>query len=407
MSGSLWRDRNFLTLWIGQTISEIGSRITREGLPLTAVLVLNAAPDQMGILAGLGGLAALVAGPMAGSTADRRRRKPILIATDLGRALLLGLVPLLAAYGVLTIWHLYTVVFFTGIFTIYFDVAYQAYLPALVREDQLLEGNRKLAISTASAEIAGPAITGMLVQWLTAPRAIAVDALSFLASALSIGLITRHEDKPVRHESDDTDFRAGLRAVWRDRILRALWLRATTFSLFGGFFFTLYVLYAVQILKLSTVMLGLVVALGGVGNLFGALVSERLARVWPLGRILITSAFLSSSLLMLIPLASGEPLIAAAYLGVAQLLGDMWFPVYGIHEITLRQRIAPEGMLGRVNAAMQMAMRGMFPIGAVIGGFFAAQTSVRLALWVSSVGCLLSGFWLVFSPVRKLGAVRR
>jgi predicted MFS family arabinose efflux permease len=405
MPESLWRSRDFLTLWSAQTLSEIGSRITREGVPLTAVLVLKAGPREMGILAALTGVAALVAGPVAGRLVDRVRRRPVLISADLGRALVLGLIPLLAIYGHLEIWHLYGIIFAAGVLTLAFDVAYQAYLPSLVSGDQLLEGNRKLAISTATAEIIGPALTGVLIQWLTAPRAILLDAISFVVSALLIGAMVHREAGPrisaVSSEAAES-FLEGWRFVRTNGVLLALWLRAATFSFFAGFFFTLYVLFAVQYLKLNTVQLGIVVALGGIGNLCGALVSERLSKTWPLGRILIVSSVAPATLFFLVPLAHGTPTMGAIYLGVSQLFGDIWWPVYGIHELTLRQKITPDAMLGRVNAAMQMAMRGVYPAGALVGGFVAGATSVRMALYIAATGCLLSSLWLVFSPVARL-----
>ena len=163
-AGALWRDREFLKLWSGQTISQVGSRITRDGLPYTAVLILHAGPMQMGLLAALGGIAALVSGPLAGVLADRYRRRPILIWADLGRAAVLSIIPLAAAMHQLQFWHLYLATALAGALTILFDSAYQSYLPTLVRPDQLLEGNRKLALSNSTAEVLGPGMTGFLVK---------------------------------------------------------------------------------------------------------------------------------------------------------------------------------------------------------------------------------------------------
>jgi MFS family permease len=168
--GSLWRDPEFMKLWTGQTISEIGSRITREGIPLTAVLLLHATPAQMGFLASLNGFAALLFGPVAGVTADRYRLRPILIGADLGRAAVLITVPILHYLGKLDMLALCVVMSLTALFTTFFDVAYQSLLPSLVRRDQLLEGNAKLTMSLTTAEMIGPAATGVLVQWLSARR---------------------------------------------------------------------------------------------------------------------------------------------------------------------------------------------------------------------------------------------
>lgn len=404
MLPSLWRHRDFQRLWLGQTISEIGSRITREGIPLTAVLTLDASPMQMGALASLHGISALLAGATAGSAADRWRRRPILIAADLGRALVLISVPLAAAFGFLSMWQLYAVVFVTGVLTIFFDVAYQSYLPSLVPRGQLLEGNSKLAISAGAAEVLGPGLTGALVQTLTAPRAILLDSLSFLVSAVSILLIRTPEPRPVSrpHGSPLAELSAGRRYVAANPVLRALFFRAVTFALFIGFYSTLYVLYAISELGLSPVMLGIVVALGGVGNLVGAAISERLSRRIPLGFILIGCSVLTAVTTVLIPLAHGPAVVAALYLGAAQLLGDIAYPIYHVHELTLRQRMAPPEILGRVNACMHLAFKGVWPIGALLGGVLGTTIGTRPTMVVCSLGVLLSTLFLVASPVGRL-----
>jgi MFS family permease len=217
-----------LKLWIGETISGIGSRITREGLPLTAVIVLGATPTQMGILSATGGASVLLFSLWAGLIVDRVRRRPVMIAADLGRALLLSSVPVLAVMHVLSIAHLITVAALTGVLTVLFEVAYQSYLPSLVGQDDLFEGNRLLSISSSTAEILGPSITGVLVQLITAPIAILLDALSFLVSAISVWLI-RVPEPPAHttpHESLREEILGGMKVILAHPLLRALFLRA-------------------------------------------------------------------------------------------------------------------------------------------------------------------------------------
>ncbi len=194
----LIRDPDFLKLWVGQAISQIGSNITGVGLPFTAVLVLGASPLQMGFLAGAGAVAVLVFGLFAGAWADRLRRRPILIAADMGRAVVLGMIPLLAALHRLTIEHLYVVATASGILTVLFDASYQAYLPSLITRENILEGNSKLALTESAAEIAGPGLTGILVQLITAPMAMLFDAASFVCSAISVWLVRKPEPQPRR-----------------------------------------------------------------------------------------------------------------------------------------------------------------------------------------------------------------
>lgn len=402
-SRSLWRNPDFLKLWTGQTISEIGSRITRDGLPFAAVTLLGATPTQMGVLIALGGIASLIAGPLAGMLADRYRRLPLLIWSDVGRAVILAIVPLAALQGWLSLHVLYIVVAAAGLLTIVFDVAYQSLLPSLVPKDQLLEGNAKLALTASTAEMIGPALAGMLIQLLTAPVAILADSLSFLASAASIIAIrTREAVRPAPHpDSGWRDSFAGMPYVFRHEILRPLALRATTAPFFFGFFSALYTLFAVRELGISAAALGIVIALGGCSYFLGAMLAERVLRWLPLGTTLILAVCMQGLCMMVIPFARG-PFWGVIVLGLSQLLGDIAYPIYNIHELTLRQKIAPPELLGRVNACMQMLFKGMWPAGALVGGLLATDTGPRLTLLFAGLGVLASALWLVFSRVRSL-----
>lgn len=404
-SESLWRDPEFMKLWVGQTISEIGSRITREGIPLTAVLLLHATPAQMGFLASLNGFAALLFGPVAGVTADRFRLRPVLIGTDLGRAAVLVSVPVLHYFGKLDMFALCVVMSLTAMLTTFFDVAYQSLLPSLVRRDQLLEGNAKLTMSLTTAEMIGPAATGVLVQSLSAPRAIALDAVSFVVSAISVALIRKPEVVKDHAHVDAVDWHeisAGFRATWHNPLLRAMAFRSATASFFFGFFATLYVLYAVQELKFTPVVLGVVVTLGGAGAFLGATFAHRIANRFSVGWTMIGATIVSGVLLLLVPLAPGPGWIAVACLGAGQLFGDVAYPVYGIHEATLRQSVTPANLLGRVTAFAQLLFKGLWPIGALVGGMLATLIGIRMTFVLCSIGVIGSSLWLVFSPVRRL-----
>ncbi|MBS1827337.1 MAG: MFS transporter [Acidobacteria bacterium] len=397
----MFRDPNFRRLWIAQTISEIGSRITREGLPLTAVFVLGGTSADMGILQAIGGFAALLAAPIAGWMADRLHRKPVMITADLGRAVLLALIPLAATQGWLSLPLLYTIVAATSILTVAFDVAYQTIVPALVRRHQLLEANSKLALTASTAEMVGPAITGFLVQALTAPRAILLDAISFLASAAFLSRLRAREE--IAEKPDTNPFHDainGIRYVLHHSLLRPLLLRDSTASFFFGFFSALYVLFAVRELGLKPAALGLIIAIGGASNFLGALLAERIGRRFQTGHILIAATAASGCIMLLIPLARG-PIWGAFILAITQLLGDISYPIYSIHEITFRQKTADPALLGRVNAAMQMAFKGMWPIGALVGGFLALHIGIRGTLTLAGIGVLASALVLYFSPLRR------
>ena len=400
---SLWRDLDFVKLWIGQTISEIGSRITIVALPLIAVLILNARPFQMGMLAGIGGFASLIFGLAAGLCVDRLRRRPILIVTDLGRAAVLGSIPLAAVFGILRMQQIYAVVAVAGILTVLFDVAYQSYLPSLVERDQILEGNSKLAFSSSIAEIAGPGLTGILVQLLTAPIAILLDALSFLVSALTVWLVRKPEPQvvPTLRLHVWEELTAGMRAIAQSPILRAIAGHSGTAGFFGGFFASLYVLYVISDLHLSPSLLGAVIALGGVGNVIGAAIAPRLMRRAGIGAALIGSLLIMGAASLMIPLAHGSVVTATAFLMLAQV-GDACWPVFNVCELSLRQAITPGDVLGRVNAAMQMLNRGLLPIGSLGAGILAEMIGLRPTLAVGAAGLLLSSLWLVLSPIRTM-----
>ena len=400
---SLWRDLDFVKLWIGQTISEIGSRITIVALPLIAVLILNARPFQMGMLAGIGGFASLIFGLAAGLCVDRLRRRSILIVTDLGRAAVLGSIPLAAVFGILRMQQIYAVVAVAGILTVIFDVAYQSYLPSLVERDQILEGNSKLAFSSSIAEIAGPGLTGILVQLLTAPIAILLDAISFLVSAFTVWLVRKPEPQvvPTPRLHVWEELTAGMRAIAQSPIRRAFAGHSGTAGFFGGFFASLYVLYAISDLHLSPALLGAVIALGGIGNVIGAAIAPKLMRSAGIGTTLIGSLLIMGVASLMIPLAHGSVVTATAFLMLAQV-GDVCWPVFNVCELSLRQAITPSEVLGRVNAAMQMLNRGLLPIGSLAAGILGEMIGLRPTLAVGAAGLLLSSLWLVLSPIRTM-----
>ena len=417
----LWRNADFIKLWAGQTISQLGSRITRDGLPLAAVLVLEATPSQMGLLAALGSAPVLVLGLVAGVWVDRLRRRPILIMADLGRAVLLATIPLAAVMGVLSIGQLYVVAALAGVLTLFFDVAYQSYLPSLVERENILEGNTKLALSDSVAEFAGPTLAGLLVQVLTAPIAILFDALSFLVSAASVALIRKAEgpaqqDKGTNVQTDpeaessfdprppsfQREALEGLRVVLRQPVLRALAGNSGTRSFFGSFLAGLYGLYAIRVLGLGPAALGAIIAVGGVGNLLGVLLAARLVRRAGLGATLIGASVANGLIGFLLPLAGGPPVAAAAFLVAGQLFGDMAQTIFDIHAVSLRQAMTPDRLLGRTNASMQLLEAGLGPIGALVGGVLGQIAGVREAIFISALGRFLAFLWLVSLPVRRL-----
>jgi MFS family permease len=406
--GGLWRHPDFMKLWLGQTVSQFGSHITGAALPFVAFLTLGATPVQLGILGAMGSLPILLFGLVAGVWVDRLRRRPILIGADLGRALILGTIPLAAVLGALRIELLYVVAALVGILTVFFDVAYATILPSLVPRRQLVEANSKLGSSSALAEIGGPSLAGFLVQLISAPFAILIDAVSFLVSAAGIGLIrTAEPPPPPRGERQHLgrDIAEGLRLVAGQPILRALAGSAATSTFFGNFIGVLYSIYCVQELGIPPALVGIMIGLGGVGAFFGTLVTGSVTRRLGVGRSIIGAILFATVINAAIPLAWGPPLLVAGILMATQVIGDIAWPVHSINEQSLRQALVPDRLLGRANASMQFLIGGVAPLGALLGGWLGETIGMRPTLGIAIGGLLLSTLWLIFSPVRTLRAM--
>lgn len=394
-----------MKLWVGHTVSKFGSRITDDALPATAVLVLAATPAQLGWLVALESAPMLLVGLFAGVWIDRLHRRPIMITTDLGRALLLGSIPAAAVLHLLHVEQLYVVAALAGALTVFFDVADQSLLPSLVQRENIVEGNSKLGVSGSLAEVGGPALGGTMIQLLTAPFTILVDAVSFLISALSIGLIRTQEPPPRPHgerQSAWHDAMEGVHLVFGTPILRAIAGHASMSSFFGSFFAALYWPYTVRELGLGPALVGILISVGGVGALVGALITGPITRRFGLGTAMVWSAVLGGISTLFVPLAGGAIIVAAAFLFAQQSLGDIFWEVYDINEISLRQGVVPDRLLGRANATMQFIAGGLLPVGALTAGVLADHIGMRSTLFVAAFGLLFASLWLIFSPVSRL-----
>jgi predicted MFS family arabinose efflux permease len=393
-----------MKLWSGQTISELGSRISREGLPYLAATLLGATPAQMGWMAAIASLPALVFSLPAGAWVDRLRRRPLLIVSDIARALVLCAVPLAAATGSLRFELLLVVLAVSGTLTVLFTVAYQSYIPSLVEHDQIVEGNSKLALSSATAEVLGPGLAGLLVQTLTAPIAVLFDALSFLVSAVTVGWITKPEPPPApAHERQSLthEIAEGLRTLVHHPILRVTAIAAALLAFFGNFFGALYTLFAVQYLGMNALLLGLTVAVGGVASLVGSLITQPLVRRFGIGPTMIMMLIPLGVTMMAIPFAPQPLAMATLFLSIAQF-GDMFRTVYFINDISLRQAVTPKRLLGRVNAGTQVLIAAAAPLGALVGGLLGEHLGVRETFYLSALGPALACVLLVTSPLRTL-----
>jgi MFS family permease len=403
----LWGDREFLKFWAASAISDVGSQVSTLALPLIAALTLGATPWQMGLLSAAGAAPVLVVSLVAGVWVDRLRRRPVMIAADVARAVLLLAIPLATALGALTIEILYAIALLAGGLTVLFDVAFLSFIPSLVRAEQLIDANSKLEMTSSAAQVAGPGIGGTLISALGAPFAVLLDALSFLGSALFLLRTRVSEALPGRAEGRGVmvEVREGLSVVVRHPILGALARCSATTGLFSGMFLSVYVLYMTRDLDLGPVAVGLVFATGGVGSLAGALVAGWAARRYGPGPAMLHAILVFGLSGMAIPLAVLVPRVALPMVVASEFAQWMMIVIYYVNAVSVRQAIAPDRLLGRINATTRFLARGAFPIGSLMGGGLGAIIGVPLTLVVATCGLLLAVVWLVLSPVRNLRAM--
>lgn len=398
-AGGPWRNTDFLALWAGQTVSLFGSQITLLALPLLAALTLGATPTQMSLLVAAGATPDLLVSLVAGVWVDRLRRRPLLIAADLGRAALLLLIPLATLTGRLHLWLLVAVAFCLGLLTTIFGVAYQAYLPALVPSEHLVAANGRLEASSAVAGVAGPGLAGGLVQAVTAPVALLADATSFLVSALLLGRIRAAEPPPsVARQGLWREVGVGLRAVADAPLLRALAGSTATFNFFDSFLMAVYVLYLTRELHFGPTAVGAVFAIGGAGGLLGAVLANWITRRTGVGRALAGAVLAAGVGELGIALAGGPPLVALAIVATAEATVQAGAAIFGINGMSLRQAATPERLLGRVNATMRLLRGGLIPAGALLGGAVAESAGLRPTVLVAGLGTLLAVAWVRRAP---------
>jgi MFS family permease len=401
---SLWRHGEFMKLWTGQTVSLIGSQVTLLALPLAAILLFKASAFQVGLLSTVEFLPFLLFGLPVGVWVDRLLRRPILVLADLGRFVAIGSVPLAYWLGVLHLWQLYAVGFVSGVFTVFFDVAYGSYLPSLVERARLMESNAKLEVSRSGAQLAGPGFAGLLVQAFKAPAALLADALSYLVSVVSLLWIRVQEAPPAPHALEAGGMRRqigeGLRYVLGNRYLRPLAACTATLNLFSMMAQAVLILFAVRQLDLSPGAIGAILTAGNIGFLVGAFIAERVARRIGVGRALIGGAVLVAFGVLFVPWA--HPSTAAPLLisyGVVSSFGGV---IYNVNARSLAQSITPHRMLGRMIATMRFVVWGTIPLGSFVGGVLGSKLGLRPTLWIAAMGGLLAFVPPLLSPLRRL-----
>jgi MFS family permease len=380
--------------------------VTLLAVPTVAILLLHAGPFQVGILSALEFLAFPTLGLVAGVYADRLRRRPIMIVCDLGRFLALGSIPVAFVLNLLTLEQLYAVALLTGIFTVFFDVSYQSYLPVLVDRTNLLEGNTKLEISRSVAQVSGPAIAGLLIQWIGGAKAVAVDALSFLVSAVALSTIKKPEPQPRPSTASGAtgflpEIKEGLEVVFKNPILWRIAGCTATFNLGSNIVFgAVFLVFAYRQLRLSVATVGIVFAIGSIGGLAGAMMAAWVARQFGVGRTLAISSTVGGLAILALPatqIIAAVPLLAG--LGFVQGVEG---PIYNIAQVSLRQAITPDRVQGRMNATMRTIVWGTMPLGAFVGGILGTSIGLVPTIVLGGIVATLSALWIFLGPVIRL-----
>ena len=404
-TSGLWNHADFLRLWTGQSISEVGSQVSGLAIPWLAAVGLHATPLEFSILGFLNFLPFILFALPAGVWVDRLRRRPILIIGDAARAVLLAYIPIAWAGGWLDIYQLMVLQFVIGIFTVFFDVAYQSYLPALVEREDLVEGNSKLQTTVSAAQIGGPGLAGALIGAMTAPYAIALDAGSFVLSTLFMVRIRKPETMPEHTEGQPRpkmlpELKEGLAYVVRNTYLRWIAVCTGSSNFFSQVAFSIVLLYMVRVLHMSSFATGVVFAGFGIGAIAGALTTTRFYKKVGVGRAIWMPAIVFSAAGFAFPLAR------AGWGPYVIFAGSLAFGIstttYNITQVSFRQAICPERLQGRMNATMRWIVWGTIPLGAIVGGALATAYGLRTALWVGAIGGAFTFLPVLLSPVRTI-----
>ncbi|KRA25380.1 MFS transporter [Microbacterium sp. Root61] len=402
--GSLWRDRNFLTLWSGQALSQFGAQFTELAIPVLAVLVLNATEFEVGVLTAAGVAAFLVVGLPAGAWIDRMRKRHVMIWADAVRALALATLPVLWMFGMLQMWHLYVVALVVGIATVFFDVSYQSIIPSLVRPGQIGEANGKLESTQQLAGLTGPAVGGWVISAFAAPLAIIATVFTYIASFIALLLTRDHEPphdradrRPIMHEIGE-----GLRWVFGNPLLRRIVGTTGVSNFFNTISFTLLPIFLLRELGLSPASMGVIFSLGAVGGLVGAAATPRIVARIGEARAIPVAAIGFSITPIFLPVAAMMPAFAFPLLVVQGFLASFTVLLYNITQVTFRQRITPPRLLGRMNASIRFCVWGVMPIGALLAGVLGTWYGVLATMWIAAIGQLLSGLFVVTGPFWKM-----
>jgi predicted MFS family arabinose efflux permease len=400
----LLRQPEFLKLWSAQAISQLGDQVTLLALPLVAVLTLDASAAQMGLLTAAELMPHLLFSLFAGVWIERRsRRRRLMIAADIARAGLLASVPLAAAFDVLTFPQLYAVAFAAGSFAVLFDISWATLFPAVVPRRDLVDASSKLSLSRSLSFVVGPSLAGFLVQAVTAPVTLLLDAFSFVGSALFLGRIRTREPSPDRDGNGVLrSLRDGMRFVLGDDLIRADLGCAATVNLFNFVFHAIFILYATRELGVAPGTLGIALGVGAIGGILGALVAPPLERAIGIGPSVVLGSLLFPAPLILVPIASGSELRLGVMLGIAEFFSAVGVMIFDVSAASMLFLRTPDRIRARTAGTFRFVNYGIRPIGALLGGALGTAIGLQTTLWIGVLGALLGVVWLVFSPIPRL-----
>lgn len=403
---SLLQNKDFMKLWMGQSISNFGSQFTFIALPLLATIILEASPFQMGLITSLGFLPNLLFGLFAGAWVDRLKRKPILITANLVSAGLLLAIPILYFGELLNINILYVIQFMLGIGSLFSSISSSTYMPTLIKKEELLEGNSKFQFSNSVARITGSGLGGGLVQLLSAPIVILIDAITFIVSALFLSRIKSEEivkESKKEERNMVREIREGIQIVFSSKIIRSILYSSTCYNFFYSMFLPLFILFVSKDLELNSTIIGLIFSVGGLGALIGSTVAKKAGTKLGIGRLLSLVNILTGISIIVMAISTiFTPMMTVSLLLVAQVILSACATIYSINAVSLRTAITPNHLLGRTNASMHTIGFGVLAIGPLLGGAIAELLGNGVMIFICGVGIALSTLFIQLSPIRSI-----
>ncbi|MGH3438996.1 MAG: MFS transporter [Pseudonocardiaceae bacterium] len=403
--GALWHNRSFMLLWSGQSASQFGSAITTIVLPLFAVLALGASTFEIGLLTSASTIGFLLFGLPAGAIVERLTKRRTMLWCDVLRSVALSSIPLAVLLGGLTLAHLFVVALVMGFLTVFFEVAYQSYLPSLVSRDQLIDGNGKLGTTESLATTVGPGIAGVLISIVGGAWSIVLDGVTYMLSSISLMLIRTPEYRAdtgsaFRIRGMRKEIVEGLSYTLSHPILRRLSACVVSVNLFGAVYNSIEIPYLFRVLHAPAFMIGVVVGIGGMGGILGGMVAAPFSRRFGSARIVTYPLVVIGSIGLLTPFAQPGWGVLLVSVGLA---GNMAASVvFIIGAASYRQAVCPSSMLSRVAASLRWVAWGTLPLGGLLGGTLGTALGIRSTVAVAVVGCWASGFLVLLSPLRKV-----